>query len=165
MVLAGLVPPDLALPDLSHMAGLARLARPGQSGTGGAVADPLRLPFVESMFDRALVCSPLPATSARGEMREIWRILAPAGLALLVVPARRPWHFNSPGWRRARLAPLLHDAMFEVLDWQIETLPNRHHLVLLGKRDGLRPALVGRVRHAAPVTATNETSTRDSHDT
>ena len=44
--------------------------------------------------------------------------------------------------------------MFEVLDWRIETMPNRHHLVLVGKRDGLRPAMVGRVEESvAPATA------------
>jgi hypothetical protein len=44
--------------------------------------------------------------------------------------------------------------MFEVLDWRIEAMPDRHNLILLGKRDGLRPALVGRVEAvAAPATA------------
>ncbi len=164
MLLAGRTPPGLALPELRHMERLARLARPGQNGTGGIIADPQRLPFTESMFDRALVSSPLPASAARAELREIWRVLAPAGLAVLVVRARRPWQFNSHGWRQPALAPLLEDAMFEVLDWRIETIPNRHHLILVGKRDGLRPAMVGRVTDSALATATEGASKRDGHD-
>jgi SAM-dependent methyltransferase len=153
MLFAGRTPAGLVLPELRHFERLVRLARPGQDGRGGFVADSQRLPFHEAVFDRALMTSPLPAAGARAELREIWRVLAPAGLAVLVVAARRPWQLSSRGWRQAALAPIIADAMFEVLDWQVATIPGRHHLVLVGKRDGLRPAMVGRVVQHAPVAA------------
>ena len=109
------------------------------------VVDPLRLPFAEALFDKALVTSTLPRMTAKAELRELWRVLAPAGVALLVVKARRPWQFQAPGWVREKLAPVVEEAMFEVLDWRVETMPDRWHLVLVGKRDGLRPAMIGRV--------------------
>ncbi|MFZ4109701.1 MAG: hypothetical protein ACOYKQ_04415, partial [Polymorphobacter sp.] len=68
---------------------------------------------------------------------------------LLIVRARRPWHPLAHGWLREPLALRLDEAMFEVLDWQIDTLPDRHHVVLVGKRDGLKPVLVGRIEEAA----------------
>ncbi len=159
LVLAGRTPPGLTIPELRHFERIARLARPGQAGSGGVIADPARLPFHEAVFDRALVTTPLPKLGARAELREIWRILAPAGLALLVVRARRPWQLAVPGWTQDGLATALDDAMFEVLASQVRTLPDRHHLVLVGKRDGLKPALVGRVEAAAPVAATQGLST------
>lgn len=150
LLVAGQPPDGLVLPPTDHFERVFHLAHPGHSGP--LIADPQRLPFVEALFDRALVTTPLPAAAARAELREIWRILAPAGLALLVLKARRPW--QSAGWRREDLEPILADAMFEVLDWQVETLPDRHHLILVGKHDGLRPAMVGRTAEsfvAAPA--------------
>ena len=140
LLIAGQPPDGLVLPPLDHFDRVVHLAHPGH--TGPIVADPQRLPFTEALFDRALVTSPLPANAARAELREIWRTLAPAGLALLVIKARRPW--QATGWRREDLEPVIEDAMFELLAWEIETLPDRHHLILVGKRDGLRPAMVGR---------------------
>ncbi len=140
----------LTLPSLAHFERVVGVTRPDEPPVG-VVADPLRLPFYEAVFDRALVSGRLPATQARAELRELWRVLAPAGLALLVVKARRRWQFQADGWPREALAALLADAMFEVLDWQVATLPDRWHLVLVGKVDGLRPALIGRVEALASV--------------
>jgi hypothetical protein len=136
---------------------VVRLLRPGQTGIcfagfSVAIADPVRLPFVEALFDRLLVTTTLPAAACRAELRELWRIMSPAALALLVVKARRPWRPAAPGWLEDALRPVIDDAMFEVLAWQVETVPDRHHLVLVGKRDGLRAAPIGAVevveRHA-----------------
>jgi hypothetical protein len=33
--------------------------------------------------------------------------------------------------------------MFEVIDWRVETLPERYHVVLVAKRDWQKPVLVG----------------------
>lgn len=145
LLIAGQTPPSLCLPDLTHFERIAWIARPGQPGAGAIVADPVRLPFVEALFDRALVTTPLPPDSAHAELRELWRVLSPASLALLIIKARRAWQFQAPGWTQDALAPLLGDAMFETLDWQVETLPQRQHLILVGKRDGLSPAMIGRV--------------------
>lgn len=117
---------------------------------GTVRADAHHLPFTEALFDKALWSCPL--VQPRLMLRELWRVLAPAGLAVLVVRARRPWHALSHGWLREPLALRLDEAMFDVLDWQVEALPDRHHVVLVGKRDGLRPVMVGRVE-TSEVTA------------
>lgn len=155
MLLAGCTPPGLVIPAVDGFERVAWLSWPGQPMPGSVVADPDRLPFIEALFDRALMTTQLPATSAKAELRELWRVLSPAALALLVVKARRPWQFAAPGWVRESLEPVLLEAMFDVLDWQVETLPDRYHLVLVGKHDGLRPALIGRVDEVvAPAAAT-----------
>jgi SAM-dependent methyltransferase len=104
-------------------------------------ADPHHLPFTEALFDKALLSAPL--VQPRLMLRELWRVLGPAGLAVLVVRARRPWHVKDLGWLREPLALRLDEAMFEVLEWRIELLPERHHVVLVGKRDWEKPALAG----------------------
>jgi hypothetical protein len=124
--------------------------RAGQSGVtlaghSLAVGDPLQLPFVEALFDRLLATTPLPAATARTELRELWRVMTPAALALLVIKARRPWQMARPGWLTDQLAPVVDAAMFEVLDWQVAAVPDRQHLILVGKRDGLRAAPIGAV--------------------
>lgn len=154
LLIAGRTPPALVIPDTEGFERVAWLAWPGQPAAGAVVADTLHLPFAEAMFDKALVTSPLPEVEARAQLRELWRVLAPAGMALLVVKARRAWQWAAPGWVREALEPVLDDAMFEVLDWQVETLPDRYHLILVGKRDGLKPALIGRVvEEIVPATA------------
>jgi hypothetical protein len=110
---------------------------------GTVRADPHHLPFIEALFDKALWSCPL--VQPRLMLRELWRVLAPAGLAVIIVRARRPWNALSHGWLREPLALRLDEAMFDVLDWQIEALPDRHHVVLVGKRDGLKPVMIGRV--------------------
>ena len=151
LLIAGQTPAGLALPDCTHFERVARLAWQGQPGP--VIADPARLPFTEALFDRALATSALPKPAVRAELREIWRVLAPAGLALFVVKARRPWQLQAPGWGKRRLELLLADALFEVLDWRTEAIPDRHHLILVGKRDGLRPAMIGRAAES-PIAAT-----------
>jgi hypothetical protein len=151
-------PTGLRIGDTAHFERVIRLLRPGQPGTafaghGVAVADPLRLPCTEALFDRLIVTSPLPGSNARAELRELWRVMSPAALGLLVIKARRPWQWSAPGWLEDDLRPLLEALLFEVHDWQVETLPNRHHVILVGKRDGLRAAPIGAVE-AQQVTAT-----------
>ena len=156
LLLLGRPPPELILPPLDGFERVAKLARASESG-GDAIGDPLRLPFTEALFDRALWTTMLPEADARVELRELWRVLAPAGLAVLAVKARRAWELTAPGWRRTLLQPVIEDTMFEVLDWRTETLPDRWHLALVAKADGLRPAMIGRVAAAAaaPVTASS----------
>lgn len=149
LLIAGQVPAELPVPADGSFERVARVVWAGQPGPVVVAAE--RLPFIEALFDRVLVTTPLPAATARAELREMWRVLAPAGLVLFVVKARRPW--QTAGWSRERLEGVLEDAMFEVLDWQVETLPDRWHLVLAGKRDGLRPALIGRVEVGETVVA------------
>jgi hypothetical protein len=158
LAIIGEPPAGLAIGETAHFERVARLLRREQSaacfaGRTTAVADPLRLPFVEALFDRLLVTSPLPASTAGAELRELWRIMSPAALAVFVVKARRPWQLAAPGWLEDDLRTITDDAMFEVLDWQIETIPDRHHIILAGKRDGLRAAPIGAVEATQLATA------------
>ena len=141
LLVAGNPPPGVAMPPADGFERFVQVVWPSQ--VGPIVADALRLPFYEAVFDRALVTTPLPLLAAKASLREVWRVLAPAGLAVFVVKARRPW--QGTGWSRKGLEGVLGEAMFEVLDWQVAAVPDRWHLVLVGKRDGLRPAMIGRV--------------------
>jgi SAM-dependent methyltransferase len=114
---------------------------------GTVRADPHHLPFLEAVFDKALLSAPL--MEPRKMLRELWRVMGPAGLAVLVVKARRPWQGLERGWLKEPLALRLDEAMFEVIDWQIELLPERFHVVLVGKRDGVKPVLVGAAEASA----------------
>ena len=153
LLILGAQPAGLTIPDTAHFPLVAQLLRRGEPAVPGhCLADPERLPFIEALFDRLLVTTPLPAADARAELRELWRIMAPAALALLIVKARRPWQFSASGWLEDDLKTALDAAMFEALDWRFEALPDRHHLVLVAKRDGLRAAPIGRVETAV-VTA------------
>ena len=116
-------------------------ANDAEARPGTVRADPHHLPFHEALFDKLLLSAPL--IQPRLMLREVWRVLSPAGLAVLIVRARRPWHIKDIGWLREPLSLRLDEAMFEVLDWQIETLPDRHHVVLVSKRDWQRPVMVG----------------------
>ncbi|KAB7644152.1 hypothetical protein [Polymorphobacter fuscus] len=158
LLILGDPPAGLALGDTSPFDQVGRILLPDQASTAfaglpHAVAAPRCLPFVEALFDRLLVTTPLPAADARAELRELWRILCPAALIVFVVKARRPWQLASPGWLEDDLRSQLEDAMFEPLDWRIETIPDRHHLILAGKTDGLRPAPIGTAQITQTATA------------
>jgi SAM-dependent methyltransferase len=112
-----------------------------ESRPGTVRADPHHLPFHEALFDKLLLSAPL--IQPRLMLREVWRVLSPAGLAVLIVRARRPWHIKDIGWLREPLALRLDEAMFEVMDWQVESLPERYHVVLVAKTDWQRPVMVG----------------------
>jgi SAM-dependent methyltransferase len=139
LLVAGDVPDALSVPDRQALK--VRVVTAPQNGA--VVADMTRLPFAEALFDRALVASRL--ADPRAELRELWRVLAPAGLAVLLLPARTGWPWARRGWDRGRLEPRLEDCMFEILDWQVARLGAKTCVVLIGKRDGLRPAMVGQV--------------------
>jgi hypothetical protein len=155
LLLLGRPPIGLALPSSHGFAQAVHVLRPGQTGPDAVLADPCRLPFIEAVFDRILTTTPLPKLSAKAELREIWRIMAPAALALLVVKARRAWQWQAPGWTRDSLEPLLIDTMFVIHDWQTEAIPDRWHLILVGKADGWRPALADAAGAPVLVTAEN----------
>lgn len=136
-----------------------------------AVADPARLPFVEALFDTALVVHALEhAAEPRAVLRELWRVLGPAGHLILLVPNRSgPWaRFESlpfgqgRPYGRRQLGRLLDEAMFEIvrhrtllaappfaatawLERPLARLVPRLggvHLVAARKTDGLAPTMV-----------------------
>jgi SAM-dependent methyltransferase len=91
-----------------------------------ALVDELDLPLLESSVDLALVIHGLEAADAPEEMlKEIWRVLAPQGRLILVVPNRRgywarfdssPFGHGRP-FSRPQLASLLRESEFSVLSW------------------------------------------------
>jgi SAM-dependent methyltransferase len=134
-----------------------------------AVADPERLPFADALFDDALLIHALELVAhPRTVLRELWRVLGPAGRLILIVPNRAgvwarvealPFGRGHP-YGRGGLTRLLEDAMFEVDSWAttLAAPPVRRlrwlerplarlaptlggvHVVSARKVDGLRPA-------------------------
>ena len=63
---------------------------PPDGATVTALADEARLPFMDAVFDRVLMVHSLEsAEQGRRLLREVWRVLADGGQALIVVPNRR----------------------------------------------------------------------------
>ena len=91
-----------------------------------ALVDECELPLLESAVDLALVIHGLELTDAPDEMmKEVWRVLAPQGRLLLVVPNRRglwarfdtsPFGHGQP-FSRPQIAGLLRENQFEVVSW------------------------------------------------
>jgi len=83
-------------------------------------------PFADAMFDRILVVHGLEgADSARVLLRQLWRVLAPEGRILMVVPNRAslwsqlessPFACGRP-FHRGELTALLSDTLFEPQRW------------------------------------------------
>lgn len=95
---------------------------PARGPVLSTLADEVRLPFMDALFDRVLVVHALEEAAAPHAMlREVWRVMAPEG-RLVVVAANRwsPWA-QSGGtpfgqgrpYSRTQLASLLSDSMFE----------------------------------------------------
>jgi len=127
-----------AVPYLEDCAGNARhvmammMARqgviqwPADGPVQSALVDECDLPLLESTVDLALVVHGLELTEAPGEMlKEIWRVLAPQGRLLLVVPNRRglwarfdssPFGYGQP-FSRPQLAGFLREAQFSAVSW------------------------------------------------
>ena len=95
------------------------------------------LPLPDAMIDRVLVIHSLEMSeSPREQLREIWRVLAPGGRMILVVPNRRgiwawaektPFGYGRP-FTRGQLTALLRDTMFSPLGWSeaLAAPPIRH---------------------------------------
>lgn len=133
-------------------------------------ADPLRLPFAEAMFDDLLLLHCLEhAESPKPLLREAWRVLAPAGRLVLVVPnrgTRWTWFAATPygqGRHHAGdgLRRMLEETMFAVtavrtalfapplagLQWleaPLARLAPQHgavSIIVAAKADGAAPAM------------------------
>lgn len=139
-----------AVPVVAHLAVVTVVATPWPAAglSVAVVAQPDRLPFVEALFDQAVVANWTADTSSTGTdlatmLRELWRVLAPAGTLIVAVPSRRAWPLARAGSSRGELTRALDTAMFEPLDW---VKADGCHVVRAAKRDGVAP--VGRVTAA-----------------
>jgi SAM-dependent methyltransferase len=104
--------------------GAIRWPRDGASQS--VLVDDDRLPLADESVDRLLAVHCLEvADSTRHLLREMWRVLAPEGRMMLVVPNRRgvwarldntPFGHGRP-YSRRQLEELLVGAMFTPLDW------------------------------------------------
>lgn len=152
-----------------YLAGLATACErlcacvlPGQSArpwpASGAVllvqADERALPFTDALFDLVLCIHGLEYfDTARAPLREIWRVLAPAGRLVVVAPNRlSPWTLfdatpfgNGRPYGRQQLTRLLRDQMFEPAQWDMAlVLPPLGPLARLeGVARWLLPELAG----------------------
>lgn len=188
LLAVGYAPPLLAGFDRARIERLA-IVMPVEQGAeawpGGAypgctlAANETELPFAAAMFDQALLVHALEFCDARKLLRELWRVLAPAGELVIVVPNRAGlWtHFETTPFGqghpfgRGTLSGLLRDAMFEPVSWKTalvappvrgirwldrpltRLLPGLGgiHFVLARKTDGLKPAFVGRALTGQPA--------------
>jgi SAM-dependent methyltransferase len=99
-------------------------------GAGGrnltALVDELALPFPDSFFDCLLVIHGLEAAEAqRPFLRELWRVLTPAGRLIVVAPNRAslwaqmetsPFGHGQP-YTRGQLQRLLEQSLFRPEHW------------------------------------------------
>jgi len=99
---------------------------PGGGPNAAALVEDDALPLPDAAIDRVLAIHCLEmAANARDQLREIWRVLAPGGRVVLVVPNRRgiwargertPFGYGRP-FSRGQLTALLREALFSPLGW------------------------------------------------
>ena len=99
---------------------------PPQGPSATALVFDEELPLMDASIDRMLVVHSLEhAESPRETLKEIWRVLSPAGRVVIVVPNRRgvwarfehtPFGTGRP-FSRTQLTELLHDANFTPAGW------------------------------------------------
>jgi SAM-dependent methyltransferase len=116
LVLGALMPAEL---------GAVRWPEQGQSVS--ALVEETDLPLDDESADRVLLVHMLEwSEKSRALLREIWRVLAPNGRLLLVVPNRRglwarvdttPFGYGSP-FSRSQLTKLLKEALFSPEEWE-----------------------------------------------
>jgi len=99
-----------------------------KEGNGLSVlVDEAELPLPDECVDRLLVVHLLEwSERTRALLRELWRVLAPNGRLLIIVPNRRglwarvdstPFGYGRP-FSRSQITKLLKNAMFSPEDWQ-----------------------------------------------
>jgi SAM-dependent methyltransferase len=135
---------------------------PDDGAVQSALVDECDLPLLESVADVVMVVHGLEHTDSPEDLlKEAWRVLAPQGRLLLVVPNRRgmwarfdssPFGYGRP-YSRPQLARLLKDAQFSAVSWNgaLYFPPSAKGLVLSsasaieGTGSRLMPALAGAI--------------------
>ncbi|MCB1519445.1 MAG: methyltransferase domain-containing protein [Hyphomicrobiaceae bacterium] len=117
--------------ECSHLAALmpadqGALVWPREGGVLSALTDEDQLPLGDASVDKLLAVHCIEgAERVRPLLREIWRVLAPEGSVILVVPNRRgvwaridstPFGYGRP-YSRRQLMQLLEESMFHPVDW------------------------------------------------
>jgi SAM-dependent methyltransferase len=108
-------------------ANLGAITWPDQGDSMSVLVDETDLPLIDEIADRILLVHMLEwSEKSRALLRELWRVLAPNGRLLLIVPNRRglwarvdttPFGYGIP-FSRSQLAKLLKEAMFSPEEWQ-----------------------------------------------
>jgi SAM-dependent methyltransferase len=108
-------------------ANLGAIPWPEQGQCLSVLVDETELPLIDEGADRFLLVHMLEwSEKSRALLRELWRVLAPNGRLLLIVPNRRglwarvdttPFGYGSP-FSRSQLTKLLKEAMFSPEEWQ-----------------------------------------------
>ncbi len=100
---------------------------PREGPVKSVLVDEYDLPLLESIADHVMLIHGLEVADTPLEMlQEVWRVLAPQGRLLLVVPNRRglwaasersPFGYGRPFSRR-QLSVLMKEAQFSILTWR-----------------------------------------------
>ena len=97
-----------------------------QDGPGlAALVDDTDLPLADASIDLALVAHGLELTEPQAMLRELWRVMAPQGRVIFIVPNRRgmwarfdstPFGHGRP-YSRQQLSRMLTDQLFSPVQW------------------------------------------------
>jgi SAM-dependent methyltransferase len=157
---------------------------PSDAPNRACLVDDKKLPFTDALFDQVLLVHGLEYVEpARGLLREVWRVLAPNGQLLLLVPNRASLHHlldqspfaNGRPYSGRQLQTLLQEAMFTPLvknssvalpgilstTWVdrliVKALPGSGgiHIILAQKTDGAAPVMAGKLRRARLALSAN----------
>ena len=114
---------------------------PSDGAISSALVDECELPLLESAVDVALVVHGLELSDSPREMlKEVWRVVAPQGRLVLVVPNRRglwarfdvsPFGHGQP-FSRPQISGLLRESQFSVVSWSHALMfpPSSRRLIL-----------------------------------